>query len=445
MTQNPNNGQNPVQNQPSRPQFRPMQRPPNSAGVRPTFQARPTRPASAGNPLVRPAFRPMSAGNSPERPLGVRPLGARPMRPAAPSPQFQTSNPALKNNSTSGFAAGNPVMPVSNGNGNGYPGQSQFQQPAHSPADNSNLSHQLSSMSLSSNASKSRAKRVYTTTPTPVASSTPAQFNQAGANSLSANGPIQPQFNQPGANTFQSPNSNQFPTPVNQFQQPGPQGGGFTPQQTHNQYQPQVGVSGMPRPGIPQFQPPVGQSQYQPGIPQQPGKSQPMVNGQPGMQQPGMNQYSPGVPAQQIANQYQPGVAGQNQYQPGIPGQQMPNQFQRAAAPPAGYPNSQPPAQKIDPDQIPSAVAVRAEDQAKFGTSVFATSSRGVPPIATTHFRSTDEGIRLLILGSANPRFIRSTLYNLPTTEEVLKNSFMPMAVMIQPLADLAPEEVPLI
>ncbi|KAJ2995947.1 COPII coat Sec23p-Sfb3p heterodimer component [Globomyces sp. JEL0801] len=46
--------------------------------------------------------------------------------------------------------------------------------------------------------------------------------------------------------------------------------------------------------------------------------------------------------------------------------------------------------------------------------------------------------------GSSNPRFIRSTMYNIPTTSDVLKSSHIPFGIVIQPLADLAPEEAPI-
>jgi protein transport protein SEC24 len=271
---------------------------------------------------------------------------------------------------------GTSVMAEVNQSGIGYSVQSANPpQPSQQLAENPYLANQMSSMSLSSSSSsKNRAKRVY----------------QSATNSIAPPALGAPILSPPGDNNIQSqqPNQNQIQSPPNQFQQPGPQGPGFT---SHNQFRPQAdgaGFAASEMNGHPQFQPGMPQSGMhpQPGMQPQPG----MHSQQPrqiGMQQPVMN----GQPASQqsmaVPNQYQPLQHNLNQY----PGQ--PNQYQRTAAPQQpGFPKTQPPAQKIDPDQIPSAVAVRAEDQAKYGNTVFSTSSRGVPPIATTQFKCADEG-----------------------------------------------------
>jgi len=65
----------------------------------------------------------------------------------------------------------------------------------------------------------------------------------------------------------------------------------------------------------------------------------------------------------------------------------------------------------------------------------FQTRVHHVPPPADTHFVAVDEG-------NCNPRFMRSTMYTLPTTPELAKNSGLPFAVVIQPFAEPATGEV---
>eukprot|EP00842_Homolaphlyctis_polyrhiza_P001198 jgi/Hompol1/2079/HPOL_003785-RA len=56
--------------------------------------------------------------------------------------------------------------------------------------------------------------------------------------------------------------------------------------------------------------------------------------------------------------------------------------------------------------------------------------SRTVPPLAASKYVVYDNGC-------CSPKFIRSTLYNVPTAEDILKTSCLPFGVIIQPLADV--------
>lgn len=47
-----------------------------------------------------------------------------------------------------------------------------------------------------------------------------------------------------------------------------------------------------------------------------------------------------------------------------------------------------------------------------------------------------------LCLGNASPRFIRCTAYNMPCTADMAKQSQVPLAAVIKPLATLPPDEV---
>lgn len=47
-----------------------------------------------------------------------------------------------------------------------------------------------------------------------------------------------------------------------------------------------------------------------------------------------------------------------------------------------------------------------------------------------------------LCLGNASPRFVRCTAYNMPCTADMAKQSQVPLAAVIKPLATLPPDEV---
>lgn len=44
--------------------------------------------------------------------------------------------------------------------------------------------------------------------------------------------------------------------------------------------------------------------------------------------------------------------------------------------------------------------------------------------------------------GNASPRYIRCTAYNMPCTSDMAKQSQVPLAAVIKPLATLPPDEV---
>jgi protein transport protein SEC24 len=316
---------------------------------------------------------------------------------AQPIVQQQTSQTSL--NGVNPGVIKQPSMPSMNGNGPvNAPGITQpIQQQAIHPAgvptpELNGLNQQFANMGVTANQKAGRAKRVYSgASPTapgiPGVGVSPAapqsQFQQPLSNQFQQ--PPPNQFQQPTANQFQQPPSNQFQQPLsNQFQQP-----------TANQFQ----------------QPPSNQFQ-------QPPPNQ--------FQQPTANQFQQPAP-----NQFQQPAA--NQYQQPPPNQYQPN--------PSGFQPSMQPGgavkPRIDPDQIPSPVKEHEKDQESYATAAFGTSTRGLPPYSCTRYRGIDEG-------NSNPRFIRSTLYNVPTSDEVLKASHIPFGIMIQPLADLLPEEAPI-
>ncbi|XP_064620101.1 protein transport protein Sec24C-like isoform X2 [Lineus longissimus] len=210
-----------------------------------------------------------------------------------------------------------------------------------------------------------------------------------------------------------------------------PPGQGMPPTSQYNQNAAPIMYGQQGQPGVlpttPTGMPPM-QNQGQPPLPGQPpmpGQGQPPM---PGQGQPPM----PGQGQPPMPGQGQPPMPGQGQAPMPGPGGQYP-QFSNQARP------AQQPQQprRLDPDQMPSPIQVIEDDRRNRG-GVFQTNSRGqVPPLVTTDFHTEDAG-------NANPRFIRSTMYNLPCTQDMQKECHIPIAMTITPFARLDDKERPL-
>uniref|UniRef100_A0A3P9H3G1 SEC24 homolog C, COPII coat complex component n=1 Tax=Oryzias latipes TaxID=8090 RepID=A0A3P9H3G1_ORYLA len=201
-----------------------------------------------------------------------------------------------------------------------------------------------------------------------------------------------------------------------------------------------------PGPPPPQAQMPptsVGQSNHQPPGPQGP----PSPTGP--LQQPPLQQgMQTGYPPQHNGafgqpRSPQPGYGGPYQGQPNYGAPAPTPQAQKRLDPdaiPSPQASDMPPVQKsrhrIDPDAIPSPIQVIEDDKAKT-TEPFTTGVRGqAPPLVTTNFQVKDQG-------NASPRFVRCTAYNMPCTADMAKQSQVPLAAVIKPLAILPPDETP--
>jgi protein transport protein SEC24 len=90
----------------------------------------------------------------------------------------------------------------------------------------------------------------------------------------------------------------------------------------------------------------------------------------------------------------------------------------------------------MDPENMPNPVSVITADRAANGGSEYFTSSIGQPPpLVTTPFKVVDNGV-------SSPRFMRSTLYSFPATSGLANECRIPMALVVQPLADVEEGEV---
>lgn len=76
-------------------------------------------------------------------------------------------------------------------------------------------------------------------------------------------------------------------------------------------------------------------------------------------------------------------------------------------------------------------------DDQKTRSGIFYTNQKGlVPPLVSTNFITQDQG-------NAGPRFIRSTMYNVPTTADMMKQTAVPFGLIISPLARTLEQEYP--
>jgi len=101
---------------------------------------------------------------------------------------------------------------------------------------------------------------------------------------------------------------------------------------------------------------------------------------------------------------------------------------------PQPQPLPQQPKSRIDPNQIPSPIQVQEQDQQMFAAQDYGTCSKGAIPLSTTQVRVIDQG-------NCNPRFMRVNTTQVPAADTLLEQSHLPMALVVQPLAKLRPDE----
>ncbi|XP_035905681.1 protein transport protein Sec24D [Anopheles stephensi] len=208
--------------------------------------------------------------------------------------------------------------------------------------------------------------------------------------------------------------------------------------------QPQQQFPGPPMPGQPM--PPQQQQQQQQqqppqGYPPQMSGQMPPMGGQ--MPPRGYNQMPPAAGYNQMApmtGQPQPQQHQQQQQQHPLHQHQQPQYHQGGPGMMGGHYPAPPPVpqqKRLDPESMPNPIQVMAENQESCG-GIFATSQPGqLPPLVTTQFVTQDQG-------NANPRFVRSTMYNIPQTADMMKQSAVPFALIISPFARQAEGELPI-
>ncbi|KAJ2617786.1 COPII coat Sec23p-Sfb3p heterodimer component [Coemansia sp. RSA 1365] len=118
---------------------------------------------------------------------------------------------------------------------------------------------------------------------------------------------------------------------------------------------------------------------------------------------------------------------------PGVPGSSPGIAQQQQQTQPPPY---EPPRPRIDPTHMPTPISVHMHDQEIHNEQPYSTAQKTNIPMASTNFTAIDDG-------NCNPRFVRLTMYSVPHTAELLRTSHMPLGMVVQPLADLAPTEEP--
>ncbi|XP_028285951.1 protein transport protein Sec24C isoform X1 [Parambassis ranga] len=280
--------------------------------------------------------------------------------------------------------------------------------------------------------------------PQPPFSSAPPPLSQPAFSSgppPPAQGSFPPRAPPPSSQPGSFPPPGPPPTSAPSCQYPGP----MPPQQQPPPSQPSPYHSGPPPPRAQMPLTSMAQSNHLPPGPQGPPGPPGALQQPP--PQPGMQ---PGYPPQQNGafgqvRGPQPGYAGPYPGQPnyGAPAPAPAPPAQKRLDPdaiPSPQASDMPAVQKsrhrIDPDAIPSPIQVIEDDKAKC-TEPFTTGVRGqAPPLVTTNFQVKDQG-------NASPRFVRCTAYNMPCTADMAKQSQVPLAAVIKPLATLPQDETP--
>ncbi|KAG5454739.1 Protein transport protein Sec24C [Clonorchis sinensis] len=178
----------------------------------------------------------------------------------------------------------------------------------------------------------------------------------------------------------------------------------------------------------PYYPPPSGQAapstHYTPSMP-------PIMSPPVPPQPPGPNVAQPGTVESPMPRypQYPPSAAlGSKSLPPGV-------QPQYLNGPPAAPTQ---PTKRISAEGLPSAVEVIESNRTQCSGPFFTNQRSVLPPLVTTDFSCRDEG-------NCNPRFIRSSLYAVPTTSDLMKTVGIPFTLTISPFASLHADDQPIV
>lgn len=188
---------------------------------------------------------------------------------------------------------------------------------------------------------------------------------------------------------------------------------------------------------------PMGAPPAQPANPAPPPNSLDHLQGPATMGTPGAAAFAPSVaapPGTSLNLLQGPQMMGAGTPRPSSMGA-APAPMARSNAPDFGQ-NSAPSAEqgsknRIDPNKIPRPPAGFPYQLLEYRTEVSHPDFPVTIPHASADYQVED-------CGSANPRFIRLTMGTLPSTKEARNQAAIPVAAIVQPLAQLGPGEEPL-
>lgn len=261
---------------------------------------------------------------------------------------------------------------------------------------------------------------------------------------------------QPPPSTAYPPSTGYAPAPSTGYAPPST---GYAPPSTGYALPPSSGYppsQQYPQGGVQQHQgPPPFAQQLQPGAPSHSQDHPHGQGGSPSLFPPPPSSQGPLFPPFQQQNSGvippthngsgplygPPGSTGQYPHPsggPGAPGSFPGHKTSQAPPAPSGrYPAQPGPAAtapvKINPSQVPSPTV----QEANKGVPVYHTNSGTLPPSANTQFTAVDQG-------NSSPKFIRLTTNTIPCSDDLRASSNLPLAVFLQPLAELGKDEEPI-
>jgi protein transport protein SEC24 len=206
-------------------------------------------------------------------------------------------------------------------------------------------------------------------------------------------------------------------------------------------------ISSIPPPLVNSGMPPMPQSNMapinSPGYHNNMNSLPPTFSNNQGMPPAMVNSPMAGFPSQQQQQQQQqqqmpgsfPPMPGMQAQSP-VSGYSANRNFnQQPGAFPSPMQNAAAPQKRLDPDQMPNPIQVMSENQKTCG-GVFSTLQIGqVPPLVSTKFTVQDQG-------NSSPRYLRSTMYNIPTNTDIMKQCAIPFALVISPFARIMDQEM---
>lgn len=92
---------------------------------------------------------------------------------------------------------------------------------------------------------------------------------------------------------------------------------------------------------------------------------------------------------------------------------------------------------RVDPDEIPSVPRSRDGPAEYYLKNVYPTMDNHLPPPAVVPFVAYDQG-------NSSPKFARLTLNNIPSSQDALNLTHLPLSLILQPLAPLQEGELPI-
>jgi protein transport protein SEC24 len=90
---------------------------------------------------------------------------------------------------------------------------------------------------------------------------------------------------------------------------------------------------------------------------------------------------------------------------------------------------------RLDPSQAPSPIKARSDDQACYNQCIYPSLGAQQLPFSTTDYAAKDEG-------ASTPKFVRSTMKEIPMSEDILNRTSIPFGLICQPFATLRLDEM---